>query len=97
MNLDCPEHKRIIKIQEQSQLIGEFLEWLQTGQAQKDGKPVELAYMGENYLLPLMETIDTVLARYFHIDLDKIEHEKRPMLALIRGNKFPGDTPKNHI
>lgn len=93
---EYPEHDRLHSIKEYSEQIGAFLEWLSddgvvlarkhkhTDGCYEDGERVcgessgELAY---NY-----QRIEERLARYFEIDLNKIEKEKREMLAAIRVN-----------
>ncbi len=43
-----PEHDKISKIREKSQAIGEFLEWLQSGDA-NDGSKIILAVQPKEY------------------------------------------------
>ena len=63
-----PEHEKLSKIKDQSQTIGEFLDWLDT----------EGLYLGEydeNGLLlyPTHKRHEYILATYFEINLDKLE------------------------
>ena len=38
----------------------------------------------ENALMPVTKSIESILAKYFNIDLDKIEKEKQQMLDVMR-------------
>ena len=68
------EHEKLQKIQEQSQLCGEFLEWL-------SGQGYVLARWGEDDLLySVRAPRDKLLAEFFEIDLDKLEQEKQQLL-----------------
>jgi hypothetical protein len=74
-----PEHAKLLLVQDRSQAIGEFLD--------------ETAYVLAEYqedsrhhtavLVPVADPITVVLAKYFGIDLDKIEAEKRAMLRAL--------------
>lgn len=76
-----PEHDKLFAVQPQSEIIGQFLEWLAS-----DG--VTLArwdqHVNFDVLHPDYEPIQQRLARYFGIDLATIEQEKRAILAGIR-------------
>jgi hypothetical protein len=74
---DYPEHEKMRLIKDQSQSIGEFLEWLQ------DKKEVIFAEYPEtnsDHLFPLHLPTQKLIAEFFDIDLDKIEDEKDAML-----------------
>lgn len=76
-----PECEKMSKVRPQSQAIGEFLEWLQYE------KGWSLATVPEYYDHTLVEvsfSIESLLAEYFGIDLDKVETERRQMLDRIR-------------
>ncbi len=89
-----PEHDKLRPVSEKSQAIGEFLAWLEEGGLGEETGSVELArhlryYVGptehrESVLTPLMMPKTDLLARYFEIDLEKIEDEKLAMLAGVR-------------
>lgn len=77
-----PEHEKMSKIKDESQAQGEFIEWLQS----------------KGFVLMYWDTDDDTwqydhrpirarLAEYHKIDLDKLEQEKRAMLAEIRGEE----------
>jgi hypothetical protein len=78
---EYPEHDHLEDIKEDSNIIGEFLEWLHT----------TMYCIGE-YVdddeAPVCESdisTEKLLAKYFGINLDKLELEKKHMLAEIRG------------
>jgi hypothetical protein len=74
-----PEHEKLHKVAEQSQVIGEFLEWL------SDQKYTLAKWSKDGYeLMPTHPDIQKLLAKYFKIDLNKIEEEKQTMLYTLR-------------
>ena len=89
-----PEHERLHEIASKSQCCGEFLEWLESDgvilsrehqhsdSCYEDGDRVCGTSKGE--LVFDHESIQTRLARFFEIDLNKIEQEKRAMLDELR-------------
>jgi len=102
---DYPECEKMAAVHEKSQAIGEFLEWLQTGEA--DGtvfkRPVFLAahrivtedsgcvplheedrYVSDVEIVPLCATTENLLARFFNIDMEKVEKERQAMLDDLR-------------
>lgn len=74
-----PEYDKLAKISDQTQAIGEFMDWLAD-----DG--VFLARHEENskYAWPIHRPITDLLAEWAGIDQNKIEAEKRQMLEAIR-------------
>jgi hypothetical protein len=84
---EYPEHVKLDKVVKKSQAIGEFLDWLGT-----DGVSLcrwrEAGPTGDEWVpaefYPSGETIETLLARYFGIDLEVIDAEKRAMLDELR-------------
>lgn len=96
-----PEHAKLESVKEKSQTIGEFLDWLQTEQAvvltrehqhsefcYEDGDCVCGAQRGD--LTPVISPIPQWLARYFSIDEEKLESEKRQMLDALRSGASTG-------
>lgn len=78
-----PEHEKMAAVKDRSQAIGEFIEWLNgQGIVMAQYQPVE-GY-SNHVLLPTAERIETVLARYFAIDLRAIEAEKQAMIEAMR-------------
>lgn len=83
-----PEHEKLLAIQSQSQTIGEFIEWWTNEEGMVPCKNVGTS-TGETELMVLHRRISDVLAKYFSIDLQKIEDEKRLMLADLRAEVAP--------
>lgn len=74
-----PEHDKMMAVAKESDAIGRFI----------DHGPYVLASWstdddGNDILVQSWKSIEQVLADWFEIDLDKIEHEKRAMLDGIR-------------
>ena len=77
---DYPEHEKLKEIANTSQVIGEFLEWL-------DEQGILLCKFGEfDIAYPCRESKETLLAQHFKINLVKLEAEKRAMVASLRGD-----------
>jgi hypothetical protein len=72
-----PEHDKLAKVAEKSFAIGEFLDWLTGDQGIVLGRYPE----GSERLWAAPESVRTLLARYFDIDENVLEIEKRAMLA----------------
>ena len=77
--MNYPEHEKLHLIKDKSQEIGSFLEWLQD-----DAKIILAEYDEMDFLYPIYIRTEELLAKYFNIDLKKIEQEKRAMLDEIR-------------
>jgi hypothetical protein len=73
-----PECEKLVKVAKDSQKIGDFLEWL-FGE-----KNYTLGKWHGDYLRPVHERIEELLAEYFGIDLSKVETERREMLKALR-------------
>jgi len=81
--IEMPECERLKAVQEQSQIIGEFLEWL------GDEKGYFICTYGDNAEFPqlpflISDSRERLLAEFFGIDLDKVEKEKRALLEELR-------------
>ena len=82
------ELKKLIAVKDKSQTIGEFLEWLQE-------EDYVLSFWVERgqrphtwyELSPLGKSVEQLLAEYFEIDLDKVEHERRVLLEKLTMNR----------
>jgi hypothetical protein len=84
-----PEHEKLKKVSEKSQVIGEFIDWL----GERDD-PIHLAHWvesgrstvhgPEHELVYARVPINRLLAEFFGIDLDCLEDEKRAMLDDLR-------------
>lgn len=83
---DYPEHDKLRAVRDESQAIGQFLEWLG-----ENGLVIcsfeEYKRTGE--YIPDGRSIQQILADYFEIDLNKLDDEKRAMLNELR--KANGD------
>jgi hypothetical protein len=76
-----PEHAKLSAVKDQSQVVGAFLDWL-TGV-----RMLVLCESTDSFdhpYVPAGGSIEKLLAEYFKIDRDKIEVEKRDMLARLR-------------
>ena len=75
-----PQLARMQAVQEQSQAIGEFVEWLgQNGMAICTS---EEGLRGDRFY-PVMVPTEELLARHFDVDLQAAEKERRATLAAI--------------
>lgn len=75
-----PEHEKLKEVQEQSQIIGEFLEWLEF---EKNYCLCECENKYDRWL-PVSENHIKLLGQYFNIDLNKLKQEKRQMLESLK-------------
>lgn len=76
--MNYPEHEKLSNIQQQSQFLGEFMEYIQS-------KNIVLAQYGEfDRLYPINKSINIFLAEMFNIDLKKIDEEKNQMIEELR-------------
>jgi hypothetical protein len=93
-----PEHNKLKAVQEKSQAIGEFLDWLQgdcgvvlakyhkhSSDCFEDG--VRFCSTTEDFLSPQRAPISHWLSRYFDIDEEKLEEEKLQMLDELRSKQ----------
>jgi len=78
---EYPEHAKLRDVKYQSQKIGEFIEWL--GEQSMAVCHFDGSLNHSNYW-PANEPINKLLARFFGIDLDKLEDEKTAMLDAQR-------------
>lgn len=70
------ELERIAKVKRESQLIGEFLEWLRSKYTVCE--PCRHGYR------PASKSIEELLAEYFEIDLEQAERERQELFRQIR-------------
>jgi hypothetical protein len=79
---DYPEHAKLKAVVPLSQAIGAFLDWLQG-----EHRVVLCRYRDDgDTLRPTYESIETMLAAHFEIDLKKLEAEKVAMLEALRND-----------
>lgn len=78
---DTPELNRMLATQGEAQEIGEFLEWCAETQniflVEEDYDPE-----GRRILFSRVST-EKILAKYFGIDLEKVERERREILNCL--------------
>ena len=76
---EVPELTKMLAVKDQSQIIGEFIGWLDTE------KDIHLAkgYTEDNSYSPVYD-IEDLLAEFFKIDLKKAEQEKQKILEGLR-------------
>jgi hypothetical protein len=84
MMSEYPEHEKLDIIKDKSQVIGEFLEWLENEKEHyicyyEDNDPDE-----HDGYYPINEDNDDLLAEFFNIDRKKLEEEKDKMLEEMR-------------
>lgn len=80
---EYPEHEKLKKVSSESQAIGEFLDFGLAEQGLVLGEYVADDW-GNERLTASGRSIQTILAKHFKIDEQKIEAEKRQMLDSIR-------------
>jgi hypothetical protein len=73
-----PEHDKLTEVKDETQAIGEFIDWCQ------DEKGIVLAKLDDQGHASAGGGLMDLLAEWAGIDLRKIEAEKRQMLAQIR-------------
>jgi chromatin segregation and condensation protein Rec8/ScpA/Scc1 (kleisin family) len=73
-----PEHEKLQRVQKESEVCGEFLEWL------KHERRFVLARFRGDRLIETYYPVSTLLASFFKINEKKLELEKRAMLAELR-------------
>ena len=73
---DYPEIAKMAAVREESQVCGNFLSWLE-----EEGFSVCERGEGRNREhVPVRMSVEELLARYFEIDLRKVEAEKHAMI-----------------
>lgn len=80
----CPECEKLVAVSEESNKIGKFLSWLEAqgvtfcewDDYDEQWTPHEVSNL----------SINAVLAKYYDIDLDKVEKERRALLDWLREN-----------
>ena len=81
---DYPEHDKLTKVRDSSQLIGEFLDWAgQQGMSLCTCEESEYRRERDAYI-PVRKRIEDLLAEFYEINLTKLEHEKQAMLDALR-------------
>lgn len=83
------EIKKMLAVKDQSQAVGEFLEWLSSkgyvlGEWVTRHKDTSSEW---TEMVMLVKPINEILAEYFEIDLNKIEAERQALLDEIRARE----------
>lgn len=81
--IETPTLNKMMNVQKQSEICGEFLEWLQSKYAMfrlLDSRE-EPVYVGSGDYI----NTEKLLAEFFEIDLDEAAKEKELLLQSIRG------------
>ena len=80
----APEHEKLKKVAESSQVCGEFLEWLQ---GEKSLVLARWSDWQEVRLAPVHPRVQDLLAEFFEIDQEKLEAEKVALLEWVRAGE----------
>jgi hypothetical protein len=75
--------KQSVAIKNGAHEIGHFLDWLDEQGYAIASRGVEDDY-GEEHFVPASASKQDLIAGYFSIDMDKIEAERRALLAYVR-------------
>lgn len=76
----CPECEKLSGVAEQSNKLGDFLDWLK----EDCGYRLCLFDESEQMYYPDFAPIEKLLAKYFEIDLDKVDTERMELLKWIQ-------------
>ena len=84
-----PESDKLLAVSGESQNIGYFLDWLRSQgyylcKFQEEEYNPEIDEMYPAGFYPTYERIEELLAKYFQIDMDKVDDERRQMLEDLR-------------
>lgn len=77
----CPECEKLASVSEESNKIGNFFDWMQSETAFRVCEYDET----ENYYFSSSHyDREQLLAKYFEIDLDKVEKERKALLEWVQ-------------
>lgn len=77
-----PQLDKMKAVHNKSQAIGEFITWLES-----KGMQIAQESEGERGLFSINDSIEKLLAKYFKIDLKKVEQEREAVLEYVRANQ----------
>lgn len=77
-----PECEKLAEVSKDSQIIGQFLDEMKYA-----GKELCTFDDSEEQWMPVRGTIESILAEYFGIDMNKVEEERRAILDDIRSKQ----------
>lgn len=99
MSTKYPEHEKLRAVAPQSQIVGTFLDWLRDEKGislavkhehnescLEERRWNRCGHSAGDYL-PAFASTRNLLAEFFEIDEEKIENEKRAMLAELRNSQ----------
>lgn len=89
---DTPNLDRMAAVRDQSQAIGEFLEWLQ-GRGYVICEKTSDLYP----FFPTLKSIEELLADYFEVDLREAEREREALLRYILSQELGGEEQMKNI
>jgi len=78
-----PELYKLSAVAEESQKIGEFLDWMESRHYQICGW-INGNSDEHGHYSPIRLSDEQLFAQYFNIDLQKVEQEKQALLAWLR-------------
>lgn len=89
-----PEHLKLRAVKDQSQTIGQFIDWLM--HEREPAVELMVLQQGRNFCdyRPVGGTIQTLLAEYLEIDLQKLDAEKEAMLDACRKDHASPPSPE---
>ena len=79
-----PECEKLAAVSDKSQAIGAFLEWLRETKEYEIAKWDTDDRLGIDKLSPVHYSIESLLAEYFEIDMNKVEKERQQILEDVR-------------
>jgi hypothetical protein len=79
-----PTLDKMLEVKKQSQTIGEFLEWLTTTE-----KVALVKWDEDSQYYQIPETNERLLAKFFDVDLNESEKEKRAILEYVKQSQSP--------
>jgi hypothetical protein len=83
-NIPTPELDKMLAVKDQSNALGEFLEWMGSKGLWICRSATKEDDITEGTLLPVYKSTEVMLAEYFGIDLNKAEKEKRAVLEELQ-------------
>ena len=78
-----PQCEKMSAVNAEAQSIGNFLEWL-SEQGLFVAEYTKIEGYRDEQAWPINESVEQLLARYFEIDLKKVEKERHAMLAAFQ-------------
>jgi hypothetical protein len=77
------ELDRLAEHHDESMIISNFIDWL----IDEDGKEICKFHADDDAYYPIRKNGETLIAKYFDIDMVKVEKERRALLEKIRGKQ----------